>query len=461
MGKLCLLGLIAGSIAATGAIVGNSQALTVLAYGLVLASLEIAVLFKVAGGFTPAVLPIPVINGVLLTSVFLWDRVGAEAKYGVSLRVPEDLQLYAAVVGIVFCAAYTSGAVLAGPRHIHMSIERIGESLARFGQSFPIPCGPLVGVGYVGIVLTAFAWQGALVQGRYLEAHGPTWAVILSNAVTPLAVLALCLAAARPGRWRALAIIGVGLWFLVLFGRSTRNIAAMPAMIVLAMAVASGRRIRMRYLIIAAVATIALLQLVIFGRGNPGGVGLVPLGTQLFTAPQAILADFSFYGILGNVWISGPLTAVVAQRPIPTEALWISINPAPGVLAGWGEIQDSLRLNMYTPYNTLGELGSHGWTAVVFVAFVAGFGLSLSTRIASKMQGAYAMIAMVVVLAIVALFSVTVLQYNLRASMRLVWYALLGVAALWFAHAILRRSTNRILGPANPVKTEKLVRPLG
>ncbi|MCH9731154.1 MAG: hypothetical protein K0U84_16005 [Actinomycetia bacterium] len=433
MAKLFFLGLLGGAISAIVAILGNSQSATVLAIGLTLVSIEVMVLTKVAGGFTPVVIPVLIVNSVLLGSLFLWDRIHAEASVSIRLQVSEEYQIQAAVIGIVFSAAYTLGSLLAGPRSVKISLQQLGSSI------FQIPNGVLVGVGYGGIILTVYGYQGALLQGQYLEARGPSWAVMLSAALTPLFMLALCIAAARPGPWRMLAVVGIGLLVLILFGRATRRIAALPAMMVLAGAFASGWRVRPRSIVIAAVATVFLMQLPLIGRSNQDGVGIIPLGAQLFTRTDEILAGFSLSAVLGNILFSGPHTAVVAHRPIPSDALWISLNPMPGGIAGWREIEDSLRLNSFTPYNALGELGAHGWVALALVAGAAGFVLSLSTRIASSLPGAYATVAMMIVLIAVALFSINVIQYHLRTTMRFAWYALFGVAAIWVAHGVLGR----------------------
>lgn len=437
--KLALLSVLGGVVAGIFAIAENSQPATVLAAGLVLVGIEVFALTKMAGGFTAAVVPVLAVNSVLLSSLFLWDGIRAESIVSIRLRVTEGYHIQAAVIGIVFSVAFTVGALLAGPRSVRVSIAQIGDSLAELGRSFRVPNGTLVAVGYAGIFLTIYARQGALLSGRYLEADGSVWAVALSNAVAPLAILVLCIAAAKPGPWRWLAILGIGIWFLLLFGRASRTIAVFPAFILFGRAFASGTKIRAYSIGIAVAATVFLMQLPLVGRANTGGVGIIPLSEQLFTRTDEVFAGFSLSAILGNILFSGPLTGVVANRPIPSEAFWISINPMPGTLAGWPEIKDSLRLSRSTPYNALGELGAHGWVALVVVAAAIGFLLALSTRFASTFKGAYAMTATLLVLGLTGFFSVSILQYNLRSSVRLIWYILAGVLVIWLASVAFRR----------------------
>ncbi len=458
MAKLFLLGLCCSIVAALCAIIENSQTATAFAIGLALATVEMLVLTKAAGGFTPVILPIVLMNTVLLGSLLLWNDVRAQAKVSIWLSVTEDYQIQAAVIGIVFTAAYTVGAVLAGPRSVSLSLGQVTQSIAEFGGSLRVPNGALVGFGYAWVALKIYAAQGALLQGKYLQADGPSWAVMLSNTLAPVALLALGMAAVRHKPWRGLAVFGIGLWLVFLFAGGTRTFAGFPVLMLLAATIASGHRVRTPTILVAVVGTFVMLHVVLVGRSNPDGVGLVPLGMQLFTRPEELFTDFSLNAILGNVFFSGPLTAVVAHRPIPAEAFWIGINPMPGGLAGWHEIQDSLRLNTFTPYNALGELAAHGWIPLVFAAAAAGFGFALATRVASSLINPYALVATIFVLLMVGLFSVSGLQYNLRSTMRFVWYALLGTGALWFALGILGRPKSGSTG--NRALDEHEVRPI-
>jgi len=438
MTKVFLFGLLGGVVAGIFAIVGNSQTLTVLAIGLVLASIEVMVLTKMADGFTPLVIPVLTINGILLSAPFLWNEFqdAAHQQETITMIFPAQTGEYlidAAVIGIVFSAAFTVGAILAGPR-------RVNISLAQLQDSFRVPNGILVGVGYGGILLEIYGYQGSLLQGRYLESQGPDWAVKLSQGLAPFAILALCIVAAKQTRWRTLAVAGVGLWFAILFGRSTRLLAGLPAMIVLGASLGAGRAIRTRPLVIAAVATVFLLQVALLGRFNLDGVGIIALGEQLSGGAEELsYSSSALKAALGNVWFSAPQTVQVANRPIASELLWSSLNPMPGVLTNWDEIQVTQRLNAVTPYNGLGELRAHGWVTLALVAAFMGFSLSLSNRVASSLRGAHGTAALILVLAIVGLFSVTVLQYNLRTNIRLVWYALFLVAAIWFFQRIFSR----------------------
>lgn len=447
MGWVAVISLLGGAIAGVFAVINESDAFYVLAAGLLLTSVQLVLLQKAAAGrFTAAVIPVLAVNSVMLSSMFLWDPIRDESIVSIRFRVTEDYHIQAAVIGLLFSAAYTLGAMIGKPRGMQFTWAEFEKSVSRVGSSIQIPDGLLVAVGYAGIALTIYGRQGALLQGRYLEANGPDWAVALSNAAAPLAVLVLCIVSARPGPWRTLAAVGVGIWIVLLFGRASRALAAVPALIVFGRAFANGAKVRPLTIITAVIATVFLMQLSLVGRANVDGVGIIPLSGQLFTRPHEVFGDFSVGAILGNILFSGPLTAVVANREISPEALWISINPLPGGIAGWEEIRHSLRLTRSTPYNALGELASHGWLALVTVAFVVGLLLAITTRISASLTGAYAVAGGLLVLGITVFFSVSILQYNLRSSLRLIWYIVIGTGLIWATSVTFaRKSTNSSL----------------
>jgi hypothetical protein len=435
---MAVLGVFGGLVSALYGIASNSPLAVTLAVGLVLASIEVIVLTKAAGGFSAVLIPVLAVNSVLLSSMFLWDGIRVESIVSVKLRVTEEYHIQAAVIGIVFSAAYTAGALLAGPQPVRITLAQIGKSISELGQTFKIPDGALVITGYAGILLTIYGRQGGLLQGSYNVVDGPSWAVALSNAIAPLAILVLSIVASKPGPWRWLAIVGIGIWFLLLFARASRTIAVFPIILLFARTFTSGARVRPHSVALVVIGTIFLMQLPLVGRANPDGVGIIPLTQQVLSRPEEIFSGFSLGGILGNILFTGPLTGVVANRQIPLEAFWVSINPLPGSWAGWSEYKGILRVDSSTPYNALGELGAQGWFALVAVAFAVGLLLALSTRIASRLDGAFALAASLLVLGITVFFSVSILQYNLRSSVRLIWYILGGLTLIWMASVAIK-----------------------
>lgn len=443
MKLLSRVALAVAAAAMAASIALNSGLWAVLAIGAALAALEIALLTRAAGGFTALVVPVVSVNLVLLSAPFLWDGIRDESIVSLHLESTPEMHILSAKIGIVFAFAFTVGALLGGPRGITNRLA--GVSAIRI----PVSNGALVAAGYLGIALTIYARRGALLRGGYNEVSGPDWAASISNSITPLAMLALCIAAARPGRWRVVAAFGIGIWFLILFGRASRTVAALPALVVFAKALSTGARVGKVSGVVVLVLTTFLLQLPLVTRANPGGVGILAIAEFVAERPEKLVEGFGLAPLLGNVLFSGPLTSIVALRPIDLHALWVSLNPSPGFMTDWPYIRSSLRLDESTPYNALGELAAHGWIPLVIVSAAVGFVIALASNVSARIRGAYGFAASLLVLGVTSFFAVSILQYNLRSSVRLVWYVVVGVVVL-AAAAVL------VPGPAEQEQGDEL-----
>lgn len=418
VGILSAIGVIAVGMAS------NSALVSVVSLGIVMAGLEILVITRLAGGFSPVIIPIAAVSSSLLMGALLWGRVQADARVSIQLPAVEEGLVQAATVAVIFCLAYTIGACLAGPR------KMVAMPLARLRESVKMPDGLLVFVGYSGIFFAIYAWQGALIQATYLQANGPFWAVAVATPVIPAAVLALSIVTARTSMWRWAAVIGIVLICLILFARASRNLALLPVLILLGRTFATGGGFRTKSVMATAIMTVVMFQIPLIGRSNPSGVGLVPLAEQLISRPEELVNGFTVGALLGNFLVTAPLTYEVANRPIEFHIFWVSLNPLPGGLAGWDDIRQSMKVNRFTPYNALGELAAYGWTTLVTVALLVGFVLALATRIASHLKGRYQAPASLLVLASTAYFSLSILQYNLRSGFRLIWYLAAGLIVI-------------------------------
>ncbi|HIG17047.1 MAG TPA: hypothetical protein EYQ31_07000 [Candidatus Handelsmanbacteria bacterium] len=293
----------------------------------------------------------------------------------------------------------------------------------------------------LGIV--AVGYGSALFQGQYLGGAGPEAAIIAGNALTPLAVIAVCISAFRPGKFRSLAVIGIVVWTIVLFGRASRTLAALPVFILLGWLLSTRRRLRWWHVGITAIATIFLLQLPLALRANADGVGIFTLGEAFLSDPESVFAQFDPAGVFGNLLFSAPLTGLVGLREVPADALWVSLTPIGGSAAGWDSLAPALKVDGSTPYSTLGELAAHGTLELLAVPFFVGMVFALAERVASSLPGVMASAGQLVILAIIALYSVRILQYNLRTTTRLIWYMAAGLAAVWLLSLLFRHRAPR------------------
>jgi hypothetical protein len=119
-----------------------------------------------------------------------------------------------------------------------------------------------------------------------------------------------------------------------------------------------------------------------------------------------------------------------ASPLLPVHDLLVAINPLPGGIAGWYAIASAHRINLFTPYAALGELGNHGWLVLVGYCLVVGAILGhLDNSVRQLLAGgrqAYGL----ALLALAGLFMVISTQYNLRTATRLMYYALAADVAI-------------------------------
>lgn len=209
-----------------------------------------------------------------------------------------------------------------------------------------------------------------------------------------------------------------------------------------------------RYIFPAAIVAFLLLPIPLFLRGTAEH-GLIPYLSAL-GAFDAGAVDWR--STLNNVLISFPITGATVYQTggmIPMEYFWISLNPLPGSVAGFYDLPVNLGLNRFTPFSTIGEVWNRGPEVAIFFWLVIGVVLIwLEGQVGRWVNSKYSFVGLGLVV-LSALFALTCLQYNLRASGRMLVYAIaIAVAAAVFLSPLLRRSrprnesrSDRVAGP--------------
>lgn len=431
--RFVVAGVVAAVIGSVWTLITADTIPVVVGFGVGLAFVECAALLARSRGFTATVIPVLVVNAVMLSGLIWWPVVAPYAIVSARLGVDMDALVNAALYGMAFTASFTAGTLLVG-----MGGAK-ALNLSKFAD-IHIPTGALVAASYVVLALTFAGYGSALLRGDYLGSTGPEAVVIAANALAPVALISVCFAVFRPGGVvRVLAALGIVLWTLILFGRASRTLAALPVFLLLGWKLSTKKPVRWWHIALVAIATVFLLQLPLALRSNENGVGLLNLSEAFISDPGAVMARFDPAGVAGNLLFSAPLAGLVGSIPLAPETLWISITPVGGETAGWTALSPYLKVNASTPYNTIGELAAHGWTALALVPLLIGAVFALAERIASNLPGLLASAGLLMVVAVAALYSVQILQYNLRSSTRLVWYLLAGVAVVWLVSVLFRR----------------------
>lgn len=239
-------------------------------------------------------------------------------------------------------------------------------------------------------------------------------------AMAAVAVLGLLLATARPAG-RVVAVLLLGVYMTYYFASGSRRMALIPVLVAIGYCSVKMSKRAVTWLAASGVAAFVLMGVPLYLRGLSTH-GLEP---YLAAMPDYLATSTGWATITNNVLVSFPISGAVAfaQPSIPLHVLGIQLSPLPGGWTDWYDWQPRLRLNFYTPYSAIGELGNYSWP--VLVAVMAGVGCIagyLDRRVRTLMGSGQQLVALALV-GLVALFAVFCLQYDLRAATRMLLYA--------------------------------------
>lgn len=255
---------------------------------------------------------------------------------------------------------------------------------------------------------------------QYLLFSGPLVLAKIGFALLPVGMLlsALMLYSGRNGAGRSLVgAVLLGVYALTAFASASRIIVFLPIAVLIASSFQHGQ-LRKTSLFFALLAVTVLLPLPISLRAQTAH-GLLPYSAQLYHHPAAVLT-FHLSSSVNNVLIAYPLTNFVTHQHIAMGAFNASVSPLPGSLSGYASYANQLRVDYFVPYSAVGEAFAHGAALGAAYFFVAGLVFSLAWRAArSPTRDA---IFRVLTLALCVLFSLQMLQYNLRTVTRFEYY---------------------------------------
>lgn len=223
------------------------------------------------------------------------------------------------------------------------------------------------------------------------------------------------------GSRRVFAVGLLSLLALILLATGGRGLALIPGALLLTRFVSGNKRPRIVPVIATGLLTFLMLSMVLTLR-NTHSHGILPYAVFAFRHGGEFLT-VGAGTVAQNLLQSFPLTDYVYNSVgrLPNSYLLVSLNPAPGAVAGWRDIAPELRRNVYFPYNTLGQLANHSMMVTTAYALATGSVLAASYR-AMLSRGPYAQAA---VLGAVTYFLLLSLQYNLRSATRMLYYGVM------------------------------------
>lgn len=174
--------------------------------------------------------------------------------------------------------------------------------------------------------------------------------------------------------------------------------------------------------------------------------GLVPyLINYKFDASEIIdRVIYSAYYMLAYSYFVTANTIDVFKNYYDIGYTFIAINPLPGVWAGWYKIANDVRLNIFAPFNTFGELFTAGKTITILYFYILGMIYCYIEYVVRSLIIKKQLILAIVIYTVLLFSIVLEHQYNLRASTRFVYYS------IFLAFLVI--GTNTLLSQARTLK---------
>lgn len=392
------------------------------------------------GPLSPVWITVSVISVVGTAGFVLGDfLIGAEGgSISIELTSAQRVQtalLYAATTWLIVAGSFGS-VFLTARTSVRADLKAL--TLNHRAQSLALL------VSLVPLVLIAFALGDTIfARSVYLagERGGQLLGIGQQLATAAVAIVGYVLVAGTRTQRVFAGVIGVAI-LLLFFGLGSRRMALLPIVLAIGAVLANPNR-WVRYLVPAIIVAGILLPLPLYLRGSLTH-GIFPYISQLANFDISLV---DWRSTLNNVLISFPITGATTFQiqPIPIEYFWISLNPLPGNIAGFYDITENLGLNRYTPYSTIGEVWNRGPFVGIFFWLAAGIVLAwLDGQVGKWMKSRYSFVGLIIVV-LSALFALNCLQYNLRASGRMLVYAvaITVLASVALSSAWLRRSEKR------------------
>jgi hypothetical protein len=362
-------------------------------------------------------LAILAILGVLLSNLL----VGSGGTGGVDVALEPSIAVEAANVMLVGASITLLGGAASRGRRTRRDILNVFDlgDIARYAGWFLLfgTVELLALVGYLGI-------DQLLQRSERLVGRGGSGleSVIAMAAVASVVVVGIAFFTRRGfARVYALLLLMAFLAYFVSMG--TRRLALVPLLLLMAYVISKRGKVGLVTVVVTGAIALLLLPLPLYFRGQ-WAHGLLPYIASLsaFQITPAVLAE-SFNNFLAGFKITA-MTGLL-QPAIPSDVLWISLNPVQGESAGWYQVSQSLRINRYTPYSAVGELINYG--PVIFVAMFAALGLTLGLIQRSNdklLADPIGRFVAIIALGLVFIFVIQSTQYNLRSDLRYVYLAL-------------------------------------
>jgi hypothetical protein len=330
------------------------------------------------------------------------------------------------LVGIAFSSGAILWALVSQKTGIAVAMQR-GQVISNEGfwtVAAALPVLVLIaGAGGIHVILERNVYLTN--QGNPLK--------ILGLVMTPFAVIltGYGFLAFRSRQARAGMLLIAAVYFLITFALATRVMAMIPGFFALGAFVARPELKRTKAaLIFSGIMSLALLPVPLVLRCL-GEQGLIPFTKFLLAGGRILRGPDMLRTVLGSILIAFPLTTFVGYAGhLSGSYLAAELNPLPGVFTNWYEVTDHLKVNAFSPYNTLGELWNHGiLIGAVFYLSIGFYLAHVDWKIRTWANEGRTGLSLIL-FGFYALFVLLSLEYPLRNCVRLLYYSLMFEVAL-------------------------------
>lgn len=270
------------------------------------------------------------------------------------------------------------------------------------------------------------AGDNLIVSDSYLENNIKLFSSLGNMTVLPFTMLlGLYYNNVKAFFKKILIIIIISFIIIILFSRATRLLSLVPLFFWVGNTIIGGQRINYFKFFLLLLFTLLLLSIPLYLRSG-NSYGLLPnLEKMSHYNYNRLLDDLPIF--FNNIFSSYSLVHQIYDYRFTYNISYyfVSINPMPGFLTNWYVIAPELRLNKYTPFNTIGELFLYGDLIAFFTTFLFGFFFGLLDLAYLKIRLFAKNGTHIFFIAIPIVMAITSMQYNLRTTCRFVYYLII------------------------------------
>lgn len=311
------------------------------------------------------------------------------------------------------------------------------KDLSGFELSMPqIKWAFVLPVGCLAVTVFSYGWANLWYSEDYLPAQNMVIGTVanVSSLASALVLGVIAGQKSKNATRGALLLQVVLLAFMA--AESTRRFAVLPLLFCFGTMIARPASRGWRTVLFATILLTPLTMMVPLTTRAMDAMGLSTFPQILPAIAQKDVG--SEVGILLNNVLMGPAVTVESERPVAVNKfayVLTGINPAPGVWTNWYEDQE--RVNLFTPFNAVGDLLRAGtWVALLYYALVGAYFARVELRLRS---GSHVGPEFLLLIGLSFAFIAMSTQYPLRSATRYVYYMIsVEIMAALFARAKMR-----------------------